>query len=118
MRSSWGILVSRFLVPLSPAPPSPNGARVELRRRPVEAAAPAAGMDAPSKSFTAAARPHPLGKRDAFSTVAWTRPSKPSAGARVHKLPQAPLQGYFLDGSTISPRVTFLDGLTGEARLA
>ena len=68
-----------------PSPPHPLSQRRggTASKRPVEAAAPDAGMDAPSKSSPLSARPHPLGKRCAFPTGAWTRFARPP-------LPQAP----------------------------
>jgi len=112
MRSSWGILVSRFLHPLSPTPPLPT-----TRRASFEAACGSCracrGHGRASKSFAGDARPHPLGKRCAFSTVAWTRFFEVQSGARVHKLPQAPSPGLllrWLDDAAQSYIPKWLDG--------
>src|SRR5712691_8754447 len=56
------------------------------------------------------ARPHPLGKRSAFPTVAWTRFFEVQLRSPRPHLPQAPPQGYISNGSTIASPVTFLDG--------
>ena len=111
LRSSWGILGEPFLRPLSPTPPlQRNGGAAS--KRPMEAAAPAAGMDA-LRSHSRGCAPTPAWKTLRVFHSRLDAVFEVQSGARVHKLPQAPPQGYFLDGSTIPSKVTFLDGLRG-----
>jgi hypothetical protein len=108
-----GIPVSRFFTPSPPRPLSQRHGG-QASKRPVEAAAPAAGMDAPSKSIGGERAHTRLENAPRFpqSLGRVLRSSVP--GPRPH-LPQAPPQGYFLNGATIPSKVTFLNGLTGPA---
>jgi hypothetical protein len=109
-----GIPVSRFFTPSPPRPLSQRHGG-QASKRPVEAAAPAAGMDAPSKSIGGERAHTRLENAPRFpqSLGRVLRSSVP--GPRPH-LPQAPPQGYFLNGATIPSKVTFLNGLTGLPR--
>ena len=105
--ASWRAV---FFIPSPPHPLSPNGAGVAASKWPVEAAAPAAGMDAPSKSICGGYAPTPAWKT---LRVFHSRLDAVPASTSSHR----PLsQGYILDGSTILPKVTFLNGLTGMNR--
>jgi hypothetical protein len=82
----------------APSPPHPLSQRHggTASKWPVEAAAPDAGMDAPSKYPWEGARPHPLGKRFAFPTGAWTRFFEVQSGAPRPQAPTGPISRLHL----------------------
>ena len=104
--------MSRFFVPSPPHPLSQRSGG-PASKRPVEAAAPAAGMDA-LRSHSRGCAPTPAWKtlcvfHSRLDAVLRSPVRGPASTSSHRPLPQ----GYFLDGSTISSKVTFLDGLTG-----
>ena len=98
---------------LPPSPPHPLSRVGSASKWPVEAAAPAAGMDAPSKPLTGECAPTPAWKTLRVFPSRLDAATKYSLESRAHKLPQASSLGYIFHGATNEPKVTFLDGLTG-----
>src|SRR5258708_22369740 len=75
---------------------------------------PVAGVDAFEDS-PRRNRPHQLGKRCAFPTRGLNALLRSPSGGPASTARTGPSSGYILNGSTIDPSVTFLDGLTGAS---
>jgi hypothetical protein len=114
MRSSWGILVSRFSSTLSPAPPLPT-ARGSSFEAACGSCRACRGHGRAFEVTHVGTAPTPAWKTlrvfhsrlDAVLRSPVRRPASTSSH-RPHR------QSYFLNGATIAPKVTFLNGLTGN----
>ena len=100
-----------------PSPPHPLSQRRggTASKWPVEADAPAAGMDAPSKSLAGECAPTPAWKTLRVFHSRLDAGFEVQTGARAHSSHRPFSQGYISNGATIAPPVTFLDGLTRRA---
>src|SRR5258708_2499907 len=101
--------------PSSPLPRAPSPLGGQAPKRPMHADASVAGVDAFEDS-PRRNRPHQLGKRCAFPTRGLNALLRSPSGGPPSTARTGPSSGYILNGSTIGPSVTFLDGLTGDER--